>query len=93
MTDAEAAAIYQRVATLEARLERCPERVKRIEDIETAMDSLSTRITRAEGVAQANTESLKSLLSLVRWFCITFGGGICLLFVRALWGVVAVGGM
>lgn len=93
MTDAEAAAIYQRVATLEARLERCPERVKRIEDLETAMDSLSTRITRAEGVADANAESLKNLLSVVRWFAITFGGGICMLFVRALWGVVARGGV
>ena len=41
MTDAELAALYQRVTKLEAQLERCPERLKRIEDTENTLDVLS----------------------------------------------------
>ena len=93
MTDAELAAIYQRVTKLEAQLERCPERLKRIEDTENTLDVLSRDMAVVKEQVQAIRANINSIINTIKWFGITFGGGLGIMFMRALWESVAVGGL
>ena len=93
MTDAELAAIYQRVTKLEAQLERCPERLKRIEDTENTIEVLSRDMAVVKEQVQAIRANINSIINTIKWFGITFGGGLGIMFMRALWESVAVGGL
>lgn len=93
MTDAELAALYQRVTKLEAQLERCPERLKRIEDTENTLDVLSRDMAVVKEQVQAIRDNINSIINTIKWFGITFGGGLGIMFMRALWESVAVGGL
>lgn len=93
MTDAELAALYQRVTKLEAQLERCPERLKRIEDTENTLDVLSRDMAVVKEQVQAIRANINSTINTIKWFGITFGGGLGIMFMRALWESVAVGGL
>lgn len=93
MTDAELAALYQRVTKLEAQLERCPERLKRIEDTENTLDVLSRDMAVVKEQVQAIRANINSIINTIKWFGITFGGGLGIMFMRALWESVAVGGL
>ena len=93
MTDAELAAIYQRVTKLEAQLERCPERLKRIEDTENTLEVLSRDMAVVKEQVQAIRANINSIINTIKWFGITFGGGLGIMFMRALWESVAVGGL
>ena len=93
MTDAELAALYQRIATLETRFERCPERLKRIEDTENTLDVLSRDMAVVKEQVQAIRANINSIINTIKWFGITFGGGLGIMFMRALWESVAVGGL
>ena len=93
MTDAELAALYQRVTKLEAQLERCPERLKRIEDTENTLDVLSRDMAVVKEQVQAIRANINSIINTIKWFGITFGGGLGIMFMRALLESVAVGGL
>ena len=93
MTDAELAALYQRVTKLEAQLERCPERLKRIEDTENTLDVLSRDMAVVKEQVQAIRANINSIINTIKWLGITFGGGLGIMFMRALWESVAVGGL
>ena len=93
MTDAELAALYQRVTKLEAQLERCPERLKRIEDTENNLDVLSRDMAVVKEKVQAIRANINSIINTIKWFGITFGGGLGIMFMRALWESVAIGGL
>ena len=37
--------------------------------------------------------NINSIINTIKWFGITFGGGLGIMFMRALWESVAVGGL
>lgn len=89
----DTSALFQRVTKLEAQLERCPERLKRIENAENTLETLARDMAVVKEQVQAIRSNINSIINTIKWFGITFGGGLGIMFMRALWESVAIGGL
>lgn len=89
----DTSALFQRVTKLEAQLERCPERLKRIENAENTLEKLARDMAVVKEQVQAIRSNINSIINTIKWFGITFGGGLGIMFMRALWKSVAIGGL
>lgn len=85
--------LYQRVTKIEAQLERCPERLKRIEDAENTLETLARDMAVVKEQVQAIRANINSIINTIKWCGITFGGGLGIMFLRSLWESVAIGGL